>query len=357
MGQTALRVVVVGAGIIGASIAWHLARKGARVTLVEKGPTPAGGVTRWSYGWVGTSSMLPSEDPSGFRSKMEAIAEFARWERDLGPLPIAARGALVWLDTDEATARLIKEQQAACVRMEALSHDGVATLEPRLASPPTLAAWAPDDFAVEPVEMTHRLLDAAREAGSEIVYGMGVDHIETRSARVAGVRTTNGTLPADIVVLANAGAAASLVSPFGIALPLRGEPAVLMRFTREPDLLRHLIYGEGLELRPGRAGDLVSAEDYPSDGEAGLSALAERTAAMVERMFTPSERPSLITIRSAYRPMTPDGTPLRRFLPEVEGLYVTVAHPGVILAPQVGRLAADEIVGRPPLARPVGLPL
>lgn len=70
MDQTAPRVVVVGAGIIGASVSWHLARKGARVTVIEKGSSPANGVTRWSYGWVGTSSSLPSDDPSNFASKV-----------------------------------------------------------------------------------------------------------------------------------------------------------------------------------------------------------------------------------------------------------------------------------------------
>lgn len=90
MDHAAPRVVVVGAGIMGASAAWHLARKGARVTVLEKGSSPASGVTRWSYGWVGTSSSLPSDDPSNFISKVQAAVEFKRLERELGPLPIAA---------------------------------------------------------------------------------------------------------------------------------------------------------------------------------------------------------------------------------------------------------------------------
>ncbi|WP_164901856.1 NAD(P)/FAD-dependent oxidoreductase [Neorhizobium lilium] len=345
MDQAAPRVVVVGAGVIGASVAWHLARKGARVTVLEKGSSPAGGVTRWSYGWVGTSSSLPSDDPANFASKVQAAVEFKRLERELGSLPITARGSLVWLGSDEETVALIAEQKASGVRMETLSRADLASMEPRLATLPALAAWAPDDFAIEPRDLTHQLLDAASEAGSEIVCGTSVDGVETRGGRVAGVRTTKGVVAADFVVLANASAAVFLAAPFGIALPLREEPAVLMRFAGGAGVLRHLVYGEGVELRSGLADELVSAEDYPDDGQAGLAALADRTATTIARMFALSARPTLLSVNAAYRPMTDDGAPVRRFLPNVEGLYAIVAHPGVILAPQLGRLAADEVLG------------
>ncbi|VWD64622.1 FAD dependent oxidoreductase [Burkholderia lata] len=151
MRHNPLRVVVVGGGIIGASTAWHLVRSGAEVTVPEQQTAPAGGATHRSFGWVGTGSALPSENPSQFSRTLGALPEFARLERELGPLPVTTRGALVWLDTDAQTAALIDEQRAAGVRMEALGRREVTRMEPRLARLPELIVWAPDDFVVEPI--------------------------------------------------------------------------------------------------------------------------------------------------------------------------------------------------------------
>jgi len=88
------RIAVVGAGIIGASVAWHLTRAGAAVTVLERSATASSGATGSSYGWVGTGSMLPGDSPSRFAMIRDALPEFARLTKALGPLPIAARGAL-----------------------------------------------------------------------------------------------------------------------------------------------------------------------------------------------------------------------------------------------------------------------
>ncbi len=344
MARSELRVVVVGAGIMGASIAWHLARMGARVTVLEKRSEPAGGVTRWSYGWVGTGGSLPSEDASYFALEMEAVAEFERLRSQLGSLPIAARGALVWLDTEEETSTLVSEQQAAGVRMEALSSAQVAEREPRLAAPPALAARASDDFAVEPINLTLQLLAGAQAAGAKVVCKTAVDAIETRGGRVVGVRTGEDTVPADTVVLASAASALPLAGALGITLPIKEEPAVLMRFAAEPGLIHHLLCGRGLELRPDLSGGLVSAAKFPDEGEIGLTRLAVHTIETIAGQFTPVPNLSLLSVNAAYRPITGNRSPLRKFLPGIAGLYTVVAHPGVILAPYLGRLAALDIV-------------
>ncbi|HEV7255543.1 MAG TPA: FAD-dependent oxidoreductase [Mesorhizobium sp.] len=238
------RIVVVGGGVMGASVAWHLARAEADVLLLERLPVSAGGVTRWSYGWVGTSAGRPSDDPVCFALQRRAIQEFASLDMALGGMPKAALGAIVWEATADATAALIAEQRQAGIGMEALSRPQIAAIEPRLAVPHDLAAFAPDDFAVEPIDFVQRLLAGAESAGATIRFNTLVVAIETRNGRVTGVRTKAGQVPADFVVLANAMGALDLAAPLDVALPLRSEPAVLMRFKAEQGLVRHILYGD-----------------------------------------------------------------------------------------------------------------
>lgn len=341
----ALRVVVVGGGVMGAAVAWHLVRAGARVTLLEQRAGPAGGTTRWSYGWVGTGSRLPSENPAHFALVQAALPEFVLLQRTLGPLPVAAQGALAWLESDAETAAFVAEQRAAGVRIEEVGRASVEAIEPGLARPPELAAWMPDDFAVEPIELTEQLLAGAQALGACIRYGCQVESVETRNGRCAGVHTPAGAVAADVVVLANAASAGPLAATAGGRLQIVEEPAVLLRFACTPCPIQHLLYGQGLELRPSRAGGLVSAADLPDAGENGLQELGARTASTIAELVKGPLQLATVSVRSAMRAMTIDGAPLNGFVDGVPGLYAALAHPGVILAPRLGRLAAGAILG------------
>ena len=344
MSVRTLRVVVVGGGVIGAAVAWYLVRAGARVTLFERGAVPACGATRWSYGWVGTGSTLPSENPARFALVQAALPEFSTLQKALGPLPVAARGALVWLESETETTAFVAEQRAAGVRIEEIGRAAVEAMEPSLAKPPALAAWMPDDFAVEPIELTAQLLSAAQALGACVRYGCQVESVETRNGRCTGVHTPAGAVPADVVVLANAASAGQLAATAGVRLQIVEKPAVLLQFASSPCPIKHMLYGQGLELRPSRSGGLVSAADLPDTGKNGLPELEARTASAIAELIKPPLQLATVSVRSAMRAMTLDGAPLRGFVDSVPSLYAVVAHPGVILAPQLGRLAAGDIL-------------
>jgi len=98
-------VAVIGAGIVGASVAYHLARRGASVTLIDKGQ-PAADCTANSFAWIGVGGM------SAFRAR--ALEEYYRLERELrGRLRINWTGALVWSHDPAATEERIRQRVAA----------------------------------------------------------------------------------------------------------------------------------------------------------------------------------------------------------------------------------------------------
>ncbi|GAB3742894.1 hypothetical protein GCM10028816_52970 [Spirosoma lituiforme] len=103
-------IIVVGTGIVGTSIAYHLARKKARVTLVDQAPNPAGGVTQQSFGWITVSPEAPDHY---LALRQQAMADWHRLEKELkGQLNVNWSGALRWwqdpIDTERMARRLTK---------------------------------------------------------------------------------------------------------------------------------------------------------------------------------------------------------------------------------------------------------
>lgn len=338
------KVVVVGGGIMGACIAWNLAKSGIRVTVLERHAEPARGATHWSYGWVGTASALPSEAPEAFAFKQHALREFVAFERELGSLPYAAKGALVWGENDDETATLVTEQAAAGVAMTLVDKSAIQQLEPQLHVLPNCAAWAPDDFAIEPIALTQQLLQAAQALGAEVHYNVAVERLLAREGRVVGVQTSSGDVMADRVMLANGIAAKELLSLHGIAAPIWEAPAVLMRWQTADQIVRHVVCADELELRPDPQGGIVVATDYPEEGEAGLDALVVRVKERLEQLIGPEPALTLRAMAGAWRPLTESGMPYRQVFSDIRGVYVVVAHPGVILGPYLARLSVEEIV-------------
>lgn len=340
----ARKVVVVGGGIMGACIAWSLAKAGIRVTVLERHAEPARGATQWSYGWVGTASALPSEAPEAFAFKQQALREFAAFERDLGSLPYAAKGALVWGANDDETATLVAEQAAAGVAMTLIDLPAIQQLEPQLRVLPNFAAWAPNDFAIEPIALTQQLLQAAQSLGAEVRYNVAVERLLASEGRVVGVQTASGDVMADRVMLANGIAAKDLLLQHGIAAPIYEAPAVLMRWQATEQTVRHLVCADDIELRPDPQGGVVVAIDYPEEGEQGLDALVLSVKQRLEQLLAPAPMFSLRAMAGAWRPLTKSGMPYRKMLPEINGLFVTVAHPGIILAPYLARLSVEDVL-------------
>jgi glycine/D-amino acid oxidase-like deaminating enzyme len=144
------RIIVIDAGIIGASIAWHLARAGASVTVIEAGQ--AGGVaTRNSWAWINASF---GNTERYFRLRIRAMEEWRRLERDLPGLRVAWAGGLIWDLPVEALQAFAAEHAAWGYDIRQVDRAGIQRLEPELAAPPELALHAADEGAVEPLAAT-----------------------------------------------------------------------------------------------------------------------------------------------------------------------------------------------------------
>lgn len=338
------RVVVIGAGIVGASVAWHLTGYTADVVVIDQNATPGMGVTGRAFGWVGLAAADPRTDPALFRLRLQSLHDWDRFISTFGTrLTGCARGALTWQETPDQTQAWVDAHRAEGHDIQAVSTTQVRAIEPALSDPPPLAGFAPGDLALNPGDLSRCLLQDAIQRGARLCAGQQVCEIETRKGAVKGVRMQSGRIPADIVVVAAGTGSVALARGLGQNLDIAASPAVLIRAAATPGIVRHIVESPDIELRQKPDGTIMIAEWFPPDGETGLPAVARAALAAADRLF-PALAPVLRDVETGQRPVTTDGWPMIGYLDSPKGVYITAAHPGVILAPFIGRVAAAEIL-------------
>lgn len=331
------RVVVIGAGIVGASLAYHLASKGANVILVEA-ESIASGVTGSSFAWINTTH--PESDPIA-QLRASAIKEYRRLETQLPGMEIRWTGALSYSVMPNAALSGSGKQASDNL----VCRSQILDLEPNLKNPPESALFMAEEGALDAVAATHALIAGAEACGAKILTQTRVLGFVTHGAKVSGVETTSGSIDADIVVLAAGTGITKLTDMLEVSLPIMASPAIFIRYKSQPNLVRTLISSPEMEVRQCSDGALLAAEDYLDDSiENQPSAVALRTAKIIRNELHGVNSIDLESACVGLRPIPSDGIPIIGYLPKVVGVYVCAMHPGITLAAIVGRLASEEII-------------
>ncbi|PJJ73014.1 glycine/D-amino acid oxidase-like deaminating enzyme [Diaminobutyricimonas aerilata] len=322
-------VAVVGAGIVGASIAYHLASRGLAVTIFDAG-LPASGATGASFAWIGATEV--PDVPSAPLRRI-AVDEYRRLESEVPELDVTWSGSLTW--PPAATNGW-------------LDAAAIAAVEPGLRTPPLGAVHSPEDGAVDPVAATEALVDAAVARGARVHVGTPVTGLLIEGELVIGVRTPRGDVRAGTVVVAAGVGTAALCAAVGVHVPVHSSPAVLVRARSARRVVHGIVAGPDFEVRQDREGVLLLPLEYT--GEQSQHDLARTARRAVDRLRAELDRTRdvrLVSVDIGWRPMPIDGEPIVGAVPGRPGLYVSVMHSGVTLAAAVGRLVADEIAGHP----------
>lgn len=334
--------IVVGAGIVGASIAWHLAKAGAAVTIVEAGQ--AGGIaTARSFAWINASWGNP--EPY-FRLRRRSMAEWARLAAELPEIRLDWAGGLCWDLSADGMEAYAAEHGSWGYGIRKVGRDEAKRIEPNLADPPDMALHVAEEGMVEPAAAARALVADAVRRGAGLVEGREVRSLIVEGGAVRGVETDGGELRADETVIAAGVATPRLAASAGIEVPLAGSPGLMVFSHPTERLLNGVVIAERLELRQAADGRLVAATAVGS-GAPGQDAETAARAAFgeVQAMLVGGERLALDRHAVGYRPMPVDGFPIVGRTGGAEGLYVAVTHSGITLAPAVGLFAAAELLG------------
>ncbi|HMQ31664.1 MAG TPA: FAD-binding oxidoreductase [Chloroflexaceae bacterium] len=354
-------VVVIGGGCAGASVAWHLARRGAgRVLLLERGAI-AGGATGWSSAIVRT------------HYTHEALARMALAARRVfehfgdvvgGDAGFQRTGFLVLLgpaDVEAAAANVAAHQRLG-IASELLRPGQFGRLEPRLSLAGVAAAvWEPDSGYADPHGATMGYAAAARRHGAELRLGAAALVIGRDAAGVAYVETDQGRVATRAVVVAAGYRTRALVSPLGVEVPLtpiRHAIAIVRRtagFGPRHPVVSDRVLGsyyrpEGAELTMiGTTAAHEGREDHAV--EAAPAPTMEEEAALFERFCARFPGQELAAAQRGYTGVydcTPDLQPILGPT-AVPGLHLAVGFSGhgFKLSPAVGELVARGVLDGP----------
>ncbi|MDP3342356.1 FAD-binding oxidoreductase [Frigidibacter sp.] len=349
-----MQVVVVGAGIVGCSVAYECAKAGAKVTLLEAGRV-AGATSSISFAWTNATTKFPRAyydlNVAGMRAHLEL-------RRDFGTTPwFTQTGSVEWRNRAEdqpAYLENFRQMKEWGYGIEWISRETLARMEPEvniagIGEGPI--SYFPEEGWVDPALYCAWLLRAAKERwGAEVLEFSRVTVIESEGGKVRRVRLADGrNFAADAVVNCTGGwADASLGDAQGI--PLESTIGVL-GFTSPVALtLRSQLHADDLDIRPDGAGRIMIHKisvDATMKGPEPLATDSPQAAELLRsaREVLPAlEAVELEALRSTVRPYPADGFTCAGAMPGLEGHYMAVTHSGVTISPYLGRAVADEVV-------------
>jgi glycine/D-amino acid oxidase-like deaminating enzyme len=341
------RIGVVGGGIVGASIAYHLARRGAGVTLFEK-TKPASGATASSFAWV--NATFSKKPHHYFHLNRLGALGYRHLERELGgDLELQWGGSLEWYrDPDRARwlRREVASHQSWGYPTRTVGLEEFKRLEKNLEpGDVAAAAWSEEEGSLDPVRATEVLVDHARRQGARLVFPCEVTAIDQKWGRLSGVRTTAGDFELDVVVVAAGVDTAKLGAMVGVEIPLVESPGVLAHTKPAERLIERVVLSPGAHMKQKLDGRLVAGLGF---GAAPTNLGTEEEGQKVlesGRTYLPALASlSLEKVTLGFRPLPRDGYPVIGFAEGAPGVYFAVMHSGVTLCPIVGRLAALEIL-------------
>ncbi|GAA3665890.1 NAD(P)/FAD-dependent oxidoreductase [Microbacterium marinilacus] len=348
------RVIVVGTGIIGLSLAHSLVRRGARVTLIDAAGTTSG-TTATSYAWINSHK----KEPLGYhRLNVEGVAAWREVARtDPAAVTFAGHVEIAAAEAHRAGLR---------ARVERLQQRGygAAWITPAEARSRTVVD-VPDDslaaafdgeghaYPLRRIETLRRALDASGKAETATATVTSVTALEDG----VEVGTDAGTFEADAAAICAGNGSSQLVATAGGRLPL--VPAVqdgpAFGYLADAHVPGHGVTGlvttDLLSLRPHGPDDLLlQALDLDHDAQPGVAAPAATVREFAQRLgaVLPSRAGRVDGVRVGHRVIPADGVTAAGPVVAGSPVFAVVTHSGVVLAPWLAEVMADEILGGDP---------
>jgi glycine oxidase len=351
-------VVVIGAGVVGCTVAYELAKQGARVEIIEP-RSPGQGATRASAGILAPdieghgSTLLRTLGRRSIALYDDFIARLRSdsghdisYQRN-GTFDLAFSSADV--DRLQALARSLAPDGIEAKWIEPASFD---RYEPRASARALGALFIPSHGFVGVTSLTLAALAAAEKFRATLTSNTGAVRIFTTPNGRPGVASSHRTWEADRVVLAAGSWSSLIVVENADAVPVRPIRGQLIQLQTDPGAIKRVLWGPDGYLVPWPDGTVLvgsTVEDVGFDEAHTDEAVTRLRAAAVSLVPSLATAPRT-SVRTGLRPKGPDDVPILGRSKTVPGLIYATAHyrNGVMFTPLTVQLISDLVFDRPP---------
>ena len=357
-------IVIIGGGVIGSSIAYHLAKEKIGAVVLEKEDFISG-----SSGACEGLLLLQSKKPGiHLELAIASTRRFPQLSEELGSeIEYEQKGGLVIIESEEEldAMKLVVEKQKACgVDLTLLDREQTLEMEPALSPHIIGATHSPFEGQVNPFLLTRAFLGAAEKLGAKVFTHAEVRGIGISKGHINAVNTTKGRIETPLVINA-AGALASTIGDLvNLNIPVKPRRGQILVTESVPPLIRYCILSAtyiAAKFNPSLAesGGMGFAVEQTKNGNVLIGSTREfvgfdrqttfdgvnTVANQILRVFPNLKDLHVIRAYAGLRPYTPDGLPILGTVEDLEGFIMAAGHEGdgITLSPVTGEIIAKVI--------------
>ncbi|SFB38622.1 sarcosine oxidase subunit beta [Lentibacillus halodurans] len=335
-------VIVVGSGVVGSSITYHLSEERNKEILSIDKDFPLSGTSGSTQAWV----WVHNKTPAWYGELNMYSAElYSFLERKIGDVEYKRTGGIApfFSEADrEKALRLAEKQAEVGIKVEVLSRDEVLEKEPSLSRSIAGATYSKIDGNVNPFRLIELYIRAARKNGAKFSFYNPVMDI-TKENGLFKVTTQDGDYFSNQLVLAGGPWSKSLGKLLGIDVPIKQVRGQIVVTEPLRPFLSHTIGG----VRQADNGEVLigySKEEVGYDLRSTLD-IVQDTARMAIDFVPALEKVNVVRCFSGIRVMPEDGFPILGGIPGIEKGYIAAMHSGITLSPLVGTLMTELLSG------------
>lgn len=361
-------IVIIGGGVIGTSIFYHLAKNNINVFLLER-KTIASGASGACEGTI----FLQTKKP-GIHLKMaiESARMFKKLEEELDyDIEYISKGAMVVIPDQvqfETMRLFVQEQCNNGLKVELLSQKAAKNREPALSDAIVGATYCAEDGQVNPIRLTYGFAEAGKRfKKAKIFNNVNVEGIKIIKNRVKGVITEKGVINTNIVINAAGAYAPKIGEMVCLNIPIIPRRGQVLVSEEAQDIVKGIIctsnyiahkYNPEIKNTNGTGAGLIveptASKNYligatrefagynPRVTYGGIKSIAKNVSSLIPAF----RNISIIRSFAGLRPYTEDGLPILGNVEGIEGFIMAAGHEGdgIALSPITGKLISELII-------------